>query len=84
MLLPIINPEDIGLNQEHFTNHQSSFGAALFKSEINGETMLTYHGTNNAVTGKQDWLTNLKQGSGLETEQYNQAMRLAIQTEDIF
>lgn len=82
--LQIINPEDIGLNQEHFTNKQSGFGAALFKSEINGETMLTYRGTNNAVTGKQDWLTNLKQGSGLETEQYNQAMRLATQTEDIF
>ena len=79
--LQIINPEDIGLNQEHFTNQQSGFGAALFKSEINGETMLTYRGTNNAVTGKQDWLTNLKQGSGLETEQYNQAMHLARRTQ---
>ncbi|MBU1308699.1 MAG: DUF2974 domain-containing protein, partial [Gammaproteobacteria bacterium] len=78
--LQIINPEDIGLNQEHFTNKQSGFGAALFKSEINGETMLTYRGTNNAVTGKQDWLTNLKQGSGLETDQYNQAMDLARST----
>lgn len=82
--LQIINPEDIGLSQADFTNKQSGFGAALFKSEINGETMLTYRGTNNAVTGKEDWLTNLKQGSGLETEQYNQAMRLATQAEDIF
>ncbi|WP_438470119.1 RHS repeat-associated core domain-containing protein, partial [Vibrio vulnificus] len=82
--LEIINPADIGLTQDNFTNKKSGFGAALFKSEINGETMLTYRGTNNAVTGKQDWLTNLMQGSGLETEQYNQAMRLATHTEDIF
>ncbi|MGP9800036.1 Mbeg1-like protein [Rheinheimera sp. NSM] len=82
--LEIINPEDIGLTQADFTNKQTGFGAALFKSEINGETMLTYRGTNNAVTGKEDWLTNLKQGSGLETEQYNQAMRLATQAEDIY
>jgi hypothetical protein len=75
--LVIINPEEIGLTQADFTNTQTGFGAALFKSEINGETMLTYRGTNNAVTGKEDWLTNLKQGSGLETEQYNQAMDLA-------
>lgn len=82
--LKVISPESIGLKQEHLTNKQSGFGAAIFESKINGETMLTYRGTNNAVTGKQDWLTNLKQGSGLETEQYNQAMRLASRTQDIY
>lgn len=60
-----------------FTDIKSGFGAALFKSAINDETMLTYRGTNNAVTGKQDWLTNLNQGLGKETQQYNQAMDLA-------
>ena len=45
--------------------------------------MLTYRGTNNSVTGKEDWLTNLGQGSGFETEQYTQAMRLAVLTEDV-
>ncbi|WP_241670212.1 hypothetical protein [Vibrio vulnificus] len=77
--LEIINPADIGLTQDDFTNTTSGFGAALFKSKINGETMLTYRGTNNKHTGTKDWLTNLKQGSGLETEQYNQAMDLARQ-----
>ncbi|HFQ4952065.1 TPA: RHS repeat-associated core domain-containing protein [Vibrio vulnificus] len=77
--LEIINPADIGLTQDNFTNKKSGFGAALFKSKINGETMLTYRGTNNKHTGRKDWSTNLKQGVGLETDQYNQAMRLARQ-----
>ncbi|WP_051227832.1 Mbeg1-like protein [Oceanospirillum beijerinckii] len=43
--------------------------------------MLTYRGTNNGVTGKQDWKTNLMQGMGKETDQYNQAMELAEKTQ---
>lgn len=81
--LTLIEPESVGLSADDFTNKKSGFGAALFKSEISGETMLTYRGTNNSVTGKEDWLTNLGQGSGFETEQYTQAMRLAVLTEDV-
>ena len=66
-----------GLENATFTDKVTGFGAALFKSDISGETLLTYRGTNNGVTGKQDWKTNALQGVGRETEQYNQAMRLA-------
>ncbi|ULR32508.1 PAAR domain-containing protein [Dickeya fangzhongdai] len=60
-----------------FTDPDSGFGAALFKSDINGETMLTFRGTNNAVTGAKDWMTNLSQGMGKESAQYSQSMDLA-------
>lgn len=76
--LDIIDPASIpGLKDATFTDVKSGFGSALFKSAINGETMLTYRGTNNGVTGTQDWLTNGGQGMGLATQQYNQAMDLA-------
>ncbi|MBL1259475.1 MAG: DUF2974 domain-containing protein, partial [Thiotrichaceae bacterium] len=76
--LNLINPSEIpGLENATFTDEETGFGAALFESEINGETMLTYRGTNNGVTGKQDWSTNFSQGLGRETTQYNQAMKLA-------
>lgn len=68
-----------GLEKTEFTNKTTGFGAALFKSSINNETMLTYRGTNNAVTGRLDWMTNAAQGIGSETKQYNQAMDLARQ-----
>ncbi|PXW49289.1 putative Zn-binding protein involved in type VI secretion [Erwinia sp. AG740] len=65
------------INPKQFTDPDSGFGAALFKSSINNETMLTFRGTNNGVTGAKDWLTNGAQGIGFETAQYNQAMDLA-------
>ncbi|MGL5267430.1 MAG: hypothetical protein ACRC9E_14625, partial [Plesiomonas shigelloides] len=71
-----------GLGKAEFTNKTTGFGAALFKSSINNETMLTYRGTNNAVTGRLDWMTNGAQGIGSETKQYNQAMYLATQVQD--
>ncbi|AYH47457.1 phospholipase [Dickeya fangzhongdai] len=66
-----------------FTDPDSGFGAALFKSDINGETMLTFRGTNNAVTGAKDWMTNLSQGMGKDTAQYKQAIELANQVKDL-
>ncbi|NPE50592.1 DUF2974 domain-containing protein [Dickeya dadantii] len=72
-----------GLTEDDFFDKKTGFGSALFKSSINGETMLTYRGTNNAVTGVKDWSTNGSQGIGLETAQYNQAMYLAKQVKDV-
>ncbi|CAB5694558.1 PAAR domain-containing protein [Aeromonas dhakensis] len=72
-----------GLEKAVFTSKESGFGAALFKSSINNETMLTYRGTNNKVTGKMDWMTNIAQGLvGAETKQYTQAMHLATQVQE--
>ncbi|WP_413283555.1 PAAR domain-containing protein [Vibrio sp. MA40-2] len=69
-----------GLESATFTSKKSGFGAALFKSEINDATMLTYRGTNNGVTGWKDWITNGSQGIGNQSVQYDQAMKLAQQT----
>ena len=76
--LEVMEGENVpGLENAVFMDEKSGFGAALFKSEIHNETMLTYRGTNNKVTGIKDWATNFKQGMGLEAKQYNQAMKLA-------
>jgi hypothetical protein len=76
--LNLRDPKKIkGLEKATFMDDDSGFGAALFKSEINGQYMLTFRGTNNGVTGKKDWGTNYDQALGRETEQYNQAMDLA-------
>ena len=76
--LELLDPKQIpGMENAVLTSKETGFGAALFKSSINDETMLTYRGTNNGVTGKKDWATNFKQGVGKETKQYNQAMKLA-------
>ncbi|HDO1314028.1 PAAR domain-containing protein [Aeromonas veronii] len=79
--LELIDTKKIpGLEAAEFTDKESGFGAALFKSSVNNETMLTYRGTNNPVTGKMDWMTNIAQGLvGAETKQYNKAMDLARQ-----
>ena len=67
-----------GLEGAELMNKKSGFGAALFKSEINDATMLTYKGTHNGVTGWEDWRTNVAQAFGGETKQYGQAMYLAL------
>ncbi len=76
--LNLLDPKEIpGLENATFTDEETGFGAALFESDINGEIMLTYRGTNNGVTGKQDWLANGMQGVGMKTAHYEQAMELA-------
>lgn len=83
--LKVIDPKTVpGLENAVFTDNESGFGAALFESEINNERMLTYRGTNNAVTGKKDWMTNGTQALGKETAQYNQAMDLAKKIKKIY
>ncbi|MGM0435073.1 MAG: hypothetical protein ACQEQ1_10470 [Pseudomonadota bacterium] len=72
-LKPLDPKEITGLENATFTSESSGFGAALLKSDINQETMLTFKGTS---TGK-DWNANIGQAFGRETDQYNQAMFLA-------
>ena len=78
--LKALDPKEItGLENATFASEESGFGAALLESKINGETMLTFRGTHNGSTGRKDWPTNIQQGLGFETEQYNQAMDLSRQ-----
>ncbi|PAU81686.1 phospholipase [Halovibrio salipaludis] len=77
--LKALDPEEItGLENATFTSESSGFGAALLKSDINQETMLTFKGTS---TGK-DWYANIGQAFGREADQYNQAMKLAAEAKD--
>lgn len=62
-------------------NKKSGFGAQLFKSEISGETMLAFRGTNIGSTGLKDAKANIGQGVGRITKQYEQAMDLARLTQ---
>ncbi|MFP1872092.1 PAAR domain-containing protein [Lonsdalea quercina] len=77
--LSIVDPE-LALSKEDniYFNKSSGFGAVPFKSEINGETMLTYRGTDNAVTGVADWTTNGLQGMGRKSTAYQQAIDAAM------
>lgn len=76
-LNPIDPKEVAGLEGATFNDEETGFGAALIESEINNERMLAFRGTNNGVTGKKDWSTNFRQGLGMKTGQYDQAMDLA-------
>ena len=82
--LELVKPESIGLEMKDFMDKETGFGAAVFHSEISGENMLVYRGTNNGFTGKKDWATNGMQGLGFETDQYNQAMDLAASVDEIY
>lgn len=80
--LKIKNTKQIsGLEKIKFSDPNTGLGSALFESSINGKTILTFRGTNNDVTGKEDWKTNIFQGLGLETMQYTQAMELSRQVD---
>lgn len=72
--LSIVDPESaLPTERNDYFNKESGFGAVPFKSEINGETMLTFRGTDNAVTGFEDWKTNGLQGMGLKSAAYEQS-----------
>ncbi|MFP1736432.1 PAAR domain-containing protein [Lonsdalea quercina] len=76
--LSILDPEVmLSKDEGDFFKKDSGFGAVPFKSEINGETMLTFRGTDNGVTGFKDWRTNGAQGMGLRSAAYEQAKNAA-------
>ena len=64
-----------GVSPEMLLDPKSGFKAALYESsfELPLKLVVAYAGTENGP----DWKTNLLQGSGLKSEQYNRAMRLA-------
>lgn len=73
-----LNPSELarkGISKEMLNDPDSGFKAALYQSSFERppKLVLAYTGTEDGA----DWSTNLKQGVGMETEQYNRAMRLA-------
>lgn len=63
----------LGLKADDFAPSNCDFRAALYRSELTGETVLAFKGT----TTREDWKANLDQGLGRETEYYTRAMTLA-------
>jgi hypothetical protein len=66
-----------GITPAMLSDPKSGFKAALYQSafERPPKLVVAYAGTENGP----DWTTNLQQGIGLETEQYNRAMKLGQQ-----
>ena len=64
-----------GVSPEMLLDPKSGFKAAMYQSSFERppKLVVAYAGTENGA----DWKTNLLQGSGLKSEQYNRAMRLA-------
>lgn len=69
----------VGIDPALRTNASSGFDADLY-TDGNGRYVLAYRGTD---AGK-DWATNLGQGLGFETAQYNQAMQIAREAKVAF
>ena len=73
-----------GITKAMLNDPASGFKAALYESSFERppKTVIAYAGTENAA----DWGTNFKQGVGVETKQYNSAMKLAkavVKTNDV-
>lgn len=69
----------VGIDPALRTNDASGFDADLYTDD-KGRYVLAYRGTD---AGK-DWGTNLGQGLGFETAQYNQAMEIAMKSKAVF
>lgn len=69
----------VGIDPALRTNDASGFDADLYTDD-KGRYVLAYRGTD---AGK-DWGTNLGQGLGFETAQYNQAMEIAKKAKEVF
>jgi len=70
------------LKDATFSDPKTGFGAALYKSKIDGKVALAFKGTNPANKG--DIMTDMDQAMGLDTEQYKQAVELAKQTRNAY
>ncbi|MDR3339012.1 MAG: hypothetical protein LBT25_02755 [Candidatus Symbiothrix sp.] len=70
-------PDELPDNMKDMTKNpwvsQSGFKARLYKSPTGGN-ILIFEGTD--FTSGKDWANNLKQGVGLESEQYQEAVKL--------
>lgn len=72
--LPVSDQDlrELGVPSSAMSSAKSGFHARLYLHETHGY-VLAYRGTDEA----KDWVTNGRQGIGLETRQYNQATELA-------
>jgi hypothetical protein len=67
--------EKYGLNAEMLKSNGTGFGARVFLSEVTGELIVSFAGTD--PTSVKDWWTDIRQSLGFETGQYEKARRIA-------
>lgn len=69
-----------GIAPARLDNHRSGFKAGIYTDTE--RHALAFAGTD--VTSMSDWVTNLRQGAGLATEQYREAVTLAQDAREAF
>lgn len=74
-----VDPKDMSLTDEHLSDPSSGFHSAIYE-DGDGNKVVAFRGTE--MTSLKDWKTNGAQGSGMETDQYNSAMKLANDIKD--
>lgn len=70
-------PEGWRVVKPFYKDPKSGFASAVYANDFepNAKPVLVFRGTDNADEGYKDWIRgNLKQGRGVETEQYNLTM----------
>ena len=76
------NPASLppGLRGRSWSDPQSGFQAALYKSQIDSSVVLAFRGT----TNQQGWENNFEQGAGYDATQYREALRLAQAAQAVY
>jgi Protein of unknown function (DUF2974) len=69
----------VGIDPKLLTDKKSGFDAAIY-GDGDGRYFVAFRGTDQG----KDWKTNLGQGLGFETAQYNQALQLGMQAKAAF
>lgn len=77
-LRKVTDPEELkkmGIDPAKLNDPNSGFNAAVYKSDWDGRTILAFQGTD--PSSLNDWKTNIDNGNGLNTAQYQSARELA-------
>ncbi|WP_375444252.1 type VI secretion system tube protein TssD [uncultured Fibrella sp.] len=70
-------PEGWEMTERSVAGEEPVYMVARSTFEKDARPVLVFRGTDNAVNAQEDWKTNLMQGNGLETRQYNGSINLA-------
>ncbi|MEZ0607275.1 type VI secretion system tube protein TssD [Fibrella sp. WM1] len=70
-------PEGWGMIERSVPGKEPVYAVYQSTFEQDAKPILVFRGTDNAVNAKADWMTNLLQGNGFDTKQYNGSINLA-------
>lgn len=79
---PELLKEKFGIDPDIFTDKSGSgFAAALYQNEQDGSIVLAFRGTE--FESVDDWLNNIQQGAGYDSAQYEQAIKVAQNIQNV-